>query len=167
MDEVRRDGRCYNCGMKGHLARDCRTRSKGKGKGKDAGKGYGKGKGNVVKGAGKKGLGKSRRFKGGRAGEHTDLGYQGQCLSCGKTGHRSSECRWGVDHVDDDDLDSHSSSSRRSGEQPESEKDSDVGGVWIVANVEDLEDEEVMDEGNEFCEEVPIQILDTNSCRPA
>ena len=40
------------------------------------------------------------------------------------------------------DMDSHSSSSRRrSGEQPESE------------NVEDLEDEEVMDEGSEFCEE--------------
>ena len=43
--------------------------------------------------------------------------------------------------MDDDDheVDSYSSnsSSRRSGDQPESEKDSDVGGVWIVGNVEE------------------------------
>ena len=65
---------------------------------------------------------------------------------CGKTGHKSSD-------VDDDDMDSHCSSNRRSGEQPESEKDSDVGGVWIVGDVEELEDEEVMDQGSGFCEE--------------
>ena len=46
-------------------------------------------------------------------------------------------------------MDSHSSSSCRSG----AEKDSVVGGVWIVGNVEELEDEEVVDEGSEFCEE--------------
>ena len=101
-----------------------------------------------MKGTGRKGVGKSGRFKGGR-GEQNDRGYQGQCWSCGKTGHKSSECRWRDDNVDDDDDDfdsySSSSSSRRSGDQPESEKDSDVGGVWIVDNVEELEDEEASD----------------------
>ena len=32
-----------------------------------------------------------------------------------------------------------------SGDQSESEKGSDVGGVWIVGNVEEIEDEEVND----------------------
>ena len=102
VDEVRRDRRCYNCGMTVHFARDCRTRSKGKGKGKDEGKGYGKGKGKTMKGTGTEGMGKSEGFKGGRE-DQNDRGYQWQCWSCDRTGHKSSECRWGVDNVDDDD----------------------------------------------------------------
>ena len=137
VDEVRRDRRCHNFGMMGHFARDCRTKGKGKGKGKDEDKGYGKGKGKTMKGTGRKGAGR---------GEQNDRGYQGQCWSCGKIGHKSSECRWGVDNVDDDEdeVDGYSSG-RRSGDQSESEKGSDVGGVWIVGNVEEIEHEEVSD----------------------
>ena len=45
---------------------------------------------------------------------------------------------------DDDEVDGYSSG-RRSGDQSESEKGSDVGGVWIVGNVEEIEDEDVSD----------------------
>ena len=140
VDEVRRETRCYNCGMLGHVAKDCRMKGKGKGKGRDEGKGSAKGRGQTVKGAGKKGSGKSGGFK----GEQKGWGYQGQCWTCGMTGHKSSECRWEVDNVDEDDAES-----RRSGERYESEKDDEVGGVWIVGNVEELEDEEMMFECRE------------------
>ena len=49
------------------------------------------------------------------------------------------------DHEVDRHSSSSSSSSRWSGDQPESEKGSDVGGVWLVGNVEEFEDEEVED----------------------
>ena len=93
----------------------------------------------------RKGAGKSGRPKGGR-GEQNDRGYQGQRWPCGKTGHKPSERRRGVDNVDDDDdePDGHGSG-RRSGDQPESEKGSDGGGVWTVGNVQEIEDEEVSD----------------------
>ena len=126
------------CGMMGHFARDYRMRGKGQGKGRDEGKRQGKGKGSMAKGAVKKGSGKFGRFKGVRAGEQSDRGYQGQCWTCGRTGHKSSECRWEVDNVDDDDVGSitNGSDSQRSREQPESEMNYEVGGVWIVGNVE-------------------------------
>ena len=104
-------------------------------KGKDEGKGYGKGKGKTMKGTRSKRC-KQVRTPQGRTRRTNDRGYQGRCWSCGKTGHTSSECRWRVVSVDDDDHEVDSYSSRRSGDQPESEKDSDVGGVWIVGHVE-------------------------------
>ena len=58
-------------------------------------------------------------------------------------------------------MHSHSScgSSRRSGKQPESEKDRDVGGIWILWNVEELEVEEMRGE----CCERPAQIRTEHS----
>ena len=65
----------------------------------------------------------------------------------------------GVDNVDDDDdeVDGYGSG-RRSGDQSESEKGSDVGGVWIVGNVEEIEDEEVSDV---FSEDGAISVTDS------
>ena len=45
-------------------------------------------------------------------------------------------------HVDKEDSDSRSSGTKRSGAQPESEEEGEVGGVWIVGNVEELIEEE-------------------------
>ena len=125
------DAQGDNCGIMGHIARDCRMKGKGKGKGRDEGKEHAKGKGKMANGAGRKGSGKS----GGVKGEQKRWGYQGQCWTCGRTGHKSSECRWKVDNVVEDDAES-----RRSGERCESEKDDEVGRVWIVG----MEDEEMI-----------------------
>ena len=59
--------------------------------------------------------------------------------------HGSSKIR--ADQCDGDGC----SSGRRMGDQSESEKGSDVGGVWIVGNVEEIEDEEVSDAFSEDC----------------
>ena len=134
VDEVRGDKRCYNYGMMGRLARDCRMNGKGEGEGREGGKGYAKGESKTVNGARKKGSGKSGGFK----GEQKGWGYQGQCWTCGKIGDKSSECRWEIDNVDEDDADS-----------PESEKDDEVGGVWVVGSAEELEDEELICECRE------------------
>ena len=112
-------------------------------KGKEEGKGYGKGKGKTMKGTGRKGAGKSGRFKGGR-GEQNDRGYQGQCWSCGKIGHKSSECRWGVDNVDVDDDEIDGCSWQKEWRIDQSPRRA----VMLVeygslGNVEKIEDEEV------------------------
>ena len=115
VDEVRRDQRMPQLRKDGTLREGLQDEKvRGKGKGKEEGKGYGKGKGKTMKGTGRKGAGKAGRFKGGR-GEQNDRVYQGQCWSCGKIGHKSSECRWGVDNVDDDDdeVDGYGSGRRR------------------------------------------------------
>ena len=52
------------------------------------------------------------------------------------------------------------SNSQRSGEQPESEMDDEVGGVAIVGNVEELEDEKKMSECRERRE------VGNGTCRP-
>ena len=49
------------------------------------------------------------------------------------------------DEEDEVDSSSSGSSGLRSGDQPESKKGPDVGGVWILGNVEEMEDEEVSD----------------------
>ena len=51
-------------------------------------------------------------------------------------GHESAECRWRVAGIEEEDADC-----RRCGGQHESEEYGEVGGVWIVGNVVELEEE--------------------------
>ena len=127
--------RCINCGLMGHIAKECRGKGKVKGEGKDGGKGYTKGKRMADNGR-QDGL-KFGGYKGGAAGSPRAEGYQGRCWTCGNLGHKSSECRWGVAGVVEEDADC-----RKSGCQPASEEDGEVGSAGIVGNVEELEEEE-------------------------
>ena len=111
VDEVRGDERCHNCGMMRHFARDCSMRGEGKGKGRDEGKEQVKGEGKVEKERRKGKVQASSDV----SGEQSNQGCQVVRMLVG--------------------------SRQESGERSESEKDDDVGGVCIVGNVGELEDE--------------------------
>ena len=107
------------------MARDCPT-PKGKGKGD-----Y---KGSNTKGGFKGGKATGKGDYNGYKGDHKGYkgypqkgagkGFQGACWNCGKTGHRSSECR-GIRECTEDNED-----------EGAEECAVEIGGVWDLACVE-------------------------------
>ena len=122
--------------MMGHFGKDESRKDQGKGKGGDGSKRCAKGKGKTMTGAGKTGSGKSGGHKGGPSEEANSCRYQGSCWTNGRVGHQWAECRWRVAGVEEEDVDC------RKSEDNLTEEDEEVGGVWIVWNVEELEEED-------------------------
>ena len=93
------------------MARECATKGKGKGDskgGKGDSKGFGKGYG---------GKGDTKGSSKGAKGIRKE--YQDTCWRCGKVGHKALECRVQQANAVDEEV----------GE------DIDVGGVWMIAAV--------------------------------
>ena len=136
-----------NCQWYGHMARECPKKGKGKGrKGEERERerqrriwrkrGYGKGgeMGGRGKEKGWKGTemervvvtareaknGGGKGWKGGGKG----YGYQGTCFTCGQVGHKAAECG-GIYEV-------------QGGCEEDDAGSKDVGGVWVVAGVEEM-----------------------------
>jgi len=129
---ARRQLQCDYCGEFGHVANECPynpNRGKGKGKGiKDEGKGVWPGKAGKAQG---KGLGWAAKAGagGGKKGGGERKGYQGACWKCHRVGHKAWECNV-VDEY----------AGHEEGEEGCEELDCD--GVWMVANAEDIGDNE-------------------------
>lgn len=126
------------------MARECPRKGKGKsriekgaGKGQEKGKGggwkgqYGKGFGEKGKGSGWKGGGYSKGGGFGKGGgKGKGFGYQGTCYRCGVVGHKAAECeREGVHGVEE---------GKTGAEENQGGETGGVGGVWLVAGVEEM-----------------------------
>jgi hypothetical protein len=120
--EVNMVGSCFTCGGKGHPARLCPSEKGNKGGGKGGGK----------KGFGKGGKGGFGGYDAGKGKGKSKGGFKGECWTCGKTGHRSNECRSGqqVNNVEGQMYEEHHAPL-----EPEQQTRiiNGVGGVWSMS----------------------------------
>ena len=143
------------------LREDRQRKDKGKGKSGDGSKGHAKGKGKTVKRHGKEGNGHIWEYPRETSREKREVGDDKDSAGHAARSDTSRQNVAGKSHASMRKM----QTAEKSGEQPESEEDGEVGGVLIAGNVDEVEEEEETSDTHTHTRRrhrpprVPIQVL--------